>query len=68
MSKSLANDCKSPTMDGVVFFNNKNTLTVKMRGSRKDCPLDLSPFRERLNTCAVYLDDEHTVVGCFGFK
>jgi hypothetical protein len=50
----------SPTIEGVVFFNDKNTLTVKMRGARKDCPLDLSPFRERLDTCAVYLDDEHT--------
>jgi hypothetical protein len=49
-----------PTIEGVVFFNDKNTLTVKMRGARKDCPLDLSPFRERLDTCAVYLDDEHT--------
>jgi hypothetical protein len=50
----------SATIEGVVFFNDKNTLTVKMRGARKDCPLDLSPFRERLDTCAVYLDDEHT--------
>jgi hypothetical protein len=50
----------SPTIEGVVFFNDKNTLTVKMRGAGNDCPLDLSPFRERLDTCAVYLDDEHT--------
>jgi hypothetical protein len=49
-----------PSIKGIVFFNDKNTLTVKIRGARKDCPLDLSPFRERLDTCAVYLDDEHT--------
>jgi hypothetical protein len=47
-------------LEAVVFFNKKNVLTVKEKERQQNCPFELSPFRERLDVCGIYLDDEHT--------
>ncbi|CAL8134406.1 unnamed protein product [Orchesella dallaii] len=53
-----------PTLEGVVYFTTGNELVIKTRSNLKesggDVPLKLSPYRERLENCAVYLDDYHT--------
>lgn len=47
------------SLAAVVYFNKRNILTVRNRIA-KDCDFELSPFREMLDKCGVYLDDEHT--------
>ncbi|KAF9029486.1 hypothetical protein BDP27DRAFT_1534679 [Rhodocollybia butyracea] len=45
--------------DAVVYFDNKDKITVMMRdGAIK--PFIFSSFRDRLNDCIIYLDDAHT--------
>ncbi|CAL8123847.1 unnamed protein product [Orchesella dallaii] len=60
-----------PSLEAVVYFSKDNELLVKYRrdaGDSKgnvrsrilDVPLDLSPYRDRLESCGVFLDDQHT--------
>ena len=60
-NKQVANEWlqQDQELEAVVIFD-KNELVVKSRGQKKLSPLELSPFRERLDSVAVYLDDEHT--------
>jgi len=47
------------TLEAIAYFNHRNVLTVRDR-SGQDSDYELSYYRERLDKCGVYLDDEHT--------
>lgn len=50
--------CQS--IDAVVFFDSNNHLLVKNRSSSRPTQFELSPWRNRLDRCAIYLDEIHT--------
>ncbi|CAL8126202.1 unnamed protein product [Orchesella dallaii] len=56
---------KDSNLEGVVYFNDENELLIKTRSdynekSKQDTKLKLSSYNDRLDKCAVYLDDYHT--------
>jgi hypothetical protein len=47
--------------EAAVFFDEKHRLRVKDRNHlNESSPYDLSPYREKMDLCIVYLDDAHT--------
>lgn len=49
-----------PSIEAVVFFDSKDHLIVKQRSACRTTPFELSPWRNRLDRCAIYLDEIHT--------
>jgi len=58
---------KEEQIKAVVYFNDKNQLTVRNREGI-DCQFQLSPICEKLDKCAVYFYDEHTREGRIEFS
>lgn len=48
------------SVEAVVFFDSKDHLVVKHRLASRATQFELSPWRNRLDGCAVYLDEIHT--------
>lgn len=49
-----------PNIQAVVFFDAKDHLLVKTRQASRPIHFETSPFRNRLDCCAIYLDEIHT--------
>lgn len=47
-------------IDAVVFFDDRDHLLVKARLASRPVEFEISPFRNRLDRCGIYLDEIHT--------